>query len=357
MNTLSAHLWVYWRSLKYVFLILLTIMIINSSLQFILYYITGNGFESIQLVTLLSPLWGMMIGSLIALPLVQIYSIPFLLSFNSRRKDIWFSSVVLNTVLAAVIAIIVLQLLLLSISESTNALPDFYMGIILADLQLVDKLLILLLSFCLFFAVISAVYFLCTIFFRFGIIYGLSSSIAFVAIVLLLFVERLYVFFVWGGSHIGLSLILLAIGVAFINASKIVLAKVDSKMPSPKARDAIYLILAIIILAASFHYTAIAPTNQKTMQDRGTFSYWDEGIVGRSFEASENQNLYLSWRSAAETGSITLRIESYPTAEVIYELKNESIITQIPLSAGTYNLIIDIDNVTNGQYRYNSMIK
>jgi len=355
MNFLRSHFSVYYKASRYFLLILSTIILVNISVQFFVMYMANGSFTDISIISVISPLWGMLIGTMIGFPIMLMSSFPYLLNFNSRRKDILISGAILNAIIAFAISIIIL-LLLYTFNTFSQLLSIFYMGVIIAELTWKSMLLLLWLNFGLMFTLSNAIYFISTVFYRYGIMYGLSAIALFLS--LLAFVSPIfYQLYIWGDQQFLVGLLLLIVSMLFIYGSWQMLSKAEIKKSSFKKRDILVLALVVALLAFCLNSGGNPTQNNLEGFTYGQFSYMETESIDKQFNVTDEKYLYINWRSKVDSGSIQLQIMN-PLNEVVYEVDgNDLDITKIPLSAGTWTYKISIDDATEGNYKLNALIK
>jgi hypothetical protein len=331
------------------------VILTNIGIQMLIMYLSSGSVSNIPIISIMYTFAGMLGGTIIGIPIMCISAFPFLLNFNNRRKDILLSGIILNAILVFMLAVIILLLIYIA-NTIAQSLPIYYMGFMIDELTLVSGLMLFGFNFILLFTVSNAIYFISTVFYRLGIMYGFSvlalclSGLAIVG-------STIYEVYVWSYQQFLIGLLMLIVSMLFIYGSWKMLSKADIKKSSFKKRDILVLTVTVALLAFCLNSSGDVIADNSTYRTPGQFSYIESELVGNQFIAKDGNNLYINWRSQLESGIIQLQIIN-PLNEVVYEAAgNDLDITKIPLSAGAWKYNILIENATEGHYDLKVLLK
>ncbi len=355
-TVIKAHLGVYWRTQKILFLIFFTILIVNLSLQTFIVTIINASPQSFNIATLLPTLIGVLIGMLVAIPIIQVTSIPYLLTLGSRRKDILFSSTVNNALYTTGITAI-LSTLLGIYATTSNDLAAIYMGTFLTGWSSI--LPISLFNLFLFFLVTNIIFFIGATFQRWGLMWGLGSLLLILSFSVI-FLKEFYHFYLWGESYLFAHLVIILISVFFVSLSTLTLSKIEVRSYRPRITFPSFIFfvgMLIILISSSYHGVDRLSSDTSTININDRFVSYDQGVRENSFYSAGNQNLHLSWRSHIKEGDLVITLKS-PTHEIAYTASgstNEMV--TIPLTEGEWNYSVTVKNAFDGRYSFRGLIK
>lgn len=355
-NILKAHLRVYWRTQRILLLIFSTVLVVNVSLQaFILTFINGTP-KSIDVSTLLPTLIGVLIGMLIAIPIIEITSIPYLLTLGSRRKDI-LSSATANNGIYTIVITAILSVLLGIYATSSKDLAAIYMGTFLTGWSSIFQITIF--NTFLFFMVTSIIYFIGTTFPRWGLMWGLGVLVLILSLPLW-FLKEFYHFYIWGGSYFLICIGMFLVSIIFFKFSKWILSRAEVRPYRPKITFTgfIFFVSMLIIFSASVYLGVDRlSSDTNTINNSGRFIHSDQGVNENSFYSDGNQKLHLSWRSHLSEGDLVFTLIS-PTQEIVYTASGTTNdLVTIPLTQGEWSYSVTFDNATDGRYSFRGLIR
>lgn len=355
-NLYKAHLGVYWRTQRILLLIFSTVLLVNIALQTLIAYFVHGTFQGFDMAIILPTIVGVLAGVLIAIPIMEITSIPYLLTLGSRRKDM-VSSATANNFLHVVLITMILSLLIGIYAVTSKNLAAIYMGTIITGWNSI--LTIGLFNLFLFLMITSVIFLIGTIFHRWGILWGLG--VLFLTLSVPIFIlKEFYHFFIWGGSYLAVCLGMLLLSILFFSLSRLTLAKAEVRHYRPKIpiKGFIFFACMVIIFSSSLYFGFNRLTSDTgTINNSGRFAYYDQGVNENSFYSEGNQNLHLSWRSRLDKGDLTLTIQS-PSQEVVYtSSENTNDMVTIPLTEGEWSYFVTFDNASEGRYSIRCLIK
>ncbi len=352
----KAHLGVYWRTQKILFLIFFTILIVNLGLQTFLITIISGSPQSFNISMLLPTLIGVLVGMLVAIPIIEVTSIPYLLTLGSRRKDILLTVTVNNGLYTTAITAI-LSILLGIYATTSNDLAAIYMGTFLTGWNSI--LPISVFNFLLFFMVTNIVFFIGATFQRWGLMWGMGSLLLILSFPVI-FLKEFYHFYIWGGSYFFVHLIMILISVFFVTLSRLILSKIEVRSYRPRITFPSFIFfvgMLIILISSSYHGVDRLSSDTSTININGRFASYDQGVSGESFYSTGNQKLHLSWRSHLKEGDLVFTLKS-PSQEIVYTASGSTNeLVTIPLTEGEWNFAVTVRNAFDGNYSLRGLVK
>lgn len=355
-NIFKAHLGVYWRTQRILILIFATILIVNLTLQTFIITIINGSPQIINMVSILPTLIGVLVGMLVAIPIMEVTSIPYLMTLGSRRKDILFTATA-NNGLYTIFITALLSALIGIYATTSNNLPAIYMGIFLTNWNSI--LQISLFNFFLFFMVTNIIFFIGAAFQRWGLMWGMGFILLILSFPVLL-LNDFYQFYIWGGSYLLVFLKMIIVSIFFLVLSKFTLSKVEIRSYRPRVTFPGFIFfvgMLIILISSSYHGVVRLSSDSSTININERFASYDQGVRENSFYSAGSQELHLSWRSHLKEGDLVLTLKS-PSQEIVYTASGSTNeLVTIPLTEGEWNYSVTVKNAFDGSYSFRGLMK
>jgi len=355
-KVIRAHLGVYWRTQKILFLIFFTILTVNLGLQTFIITIINGSPQIINMASILPTLIGVLVGMLIAIPIIEVTAIPYLLTLGSRRKDILFTATA-NNGLYTIFITAFLSLLIGIYATGSESLSAIYMGTFLTDWNSILRISIF--NLFLFFMVTNIFFFVGVSFQRWGLMWGLGLILLTLSLPVLL-LNDFYQFYIWGGSYVLVCLKMIIVSIFFLALSKFILSKIEIRSYRPRITFPSFVFfigMLILLISSSYLGTERLSSNTNTIYDSGRSSHSEQVVNENGFYSKANQKLHLSWRSQMQKGNLTLTVES-PSGEVVYTASGSTNeLVTIPLTEGEWSYSVTFDNNSEGRYSFRGLLK
>lgn len=146
------------------------------------------------------------IGLLLAIPMINISAFPYILSHNTRRIDLFKSTVLYNTIVS-VISAVMASLIYFVITTRYIVVPN-YLGFGMIDPSTLTFFHLLIFNLAFFFMIINLISFFSIVAYSEGALIGIGTI--FIALSLpAFFIKDIVFFFIWGGPYFKVSLLLL----------------------------------------------------------------------------------------------------------------------------------------------------
>lgn len=352
----KAHLGVYWRTQKILFLIFITILTVNLALQTLIITIISGSPQSFNISMLLPTLIGVLVGMLVAIPIMEVTSIPYLLTLGSRRKDILLTATV-NNALYTILITALLSVLLGIYATTSNDLVAIYMGTFLTGWSSI--LPISVFNLLLFFMGTNIFFFIGTTFQRWGLMWGLVVLVLIPSVPILL-LKDFYHFYIWGNSYLLVCFGMFLVSIFFMILSRLALSKVEVRPYRPRVTFISFVFFAfmlIIFTSSVFLGVDRLSSDTSTININDRFASYDQGIRENSFYSAGNRNLHLSWRSHIKEGDLVITLKS-PSQEIMYTASGSTNeLVTIPLTEGEWNYSVTVKNAFDGSYSFRGLIK
>lgn len=356
MLNYKNHLSVFWKTQKTLLLIFLTVLVVNIALQAFLVTVISGSVQKVNISVIMPTLVGVLIGMLIAVPVIQVTSVPFLLTLGSTRKDIIIASTINNIIYIVFISGIFAALLGIQASISKN-FAAIYMGYFLTGWDSVAAVTVF--NLFLLFMVVNAVFLIGLIFFRFQFMWGFGMLLLILSLPALL-LKEFYYFFIWGGSYYAVCFGMFLIGILCLALSKLILSKseVFNYRPKVSLKSFTFFILMFVVFSLSlfFGINRIS-SDEGIINENARFLQAENAFAENSFYSEGNENLHLSWRAYIDKGDLTLTIKSPSGETAFFAAGNTNQAATIPLTKGNWSYYISCNQAENGRYSLSAMIK